>query len=425
MADEEESPFAYDMSKGVITVAVSLRGSVIPLVLLRPEFWFLLFCNFGLTVAFERGLLVEHLYIKNALPGQLCKCLTGLMTFFLVFYTNNCFARYFKLYAYTRDMLGEIYAFVSEAKLRIMDRNHQRRAVRYLMGGVFAFFYEAMDGELGEEQLDRLKKRGLLTRADVEFLLNFPTENKSFVILHWSLEVALFGLGKGRENFLKMFQDKVYKVRRTQQDVVDTLKLPLPFQYFHFLTMLLVANLLVMSYTIALFQSYFATVMYLFAMIIFMGIREMATAMADPFGDDEVDFPVNDWLQEMFTTAHVILEYDYTVGNDANCSFVDPPSNEGVGPAIGQDQDQLNDFYNARTEMVETLQRMAGIGSNPWEPLKPASGPLHPDCTPAQAAAGAAQPGAVGNKVQAPKIDGGGGKIGGGIFGRLTKKKQS
>merc|ERR1719198_105850 len=42
----------------------------------------------------------------------------------------------------------------------------------------------------------------------------------------------------------------------------------------------------------------------------FQGIRELSAALSDPFGSDEVDFPVNAWLRNLYAFSWAILEDD-------------------------------------------------------------------------------------------------------------------
>merc|ERR1712194_671806 len=55
----------------------------------------------------------------------------------------------------------------------------------------------------------------------------------------------------------------------------------------------------------------FAPFVFFMAQLIFMGMMELASQLADPFGDDEVDFPIKKWLGHFFESAAVLLEYDF------------------------------------------------------------------------------------------------------------------
>merc|ERR1719382_2384551 len=58
-------------------------------------------------------------------------------------------------------------------------------------------------------------------------------------------------------------------------------------------------------------ESLFSPVGFFFAELIFCGMMELAGQMTDPFGKDEVDFPLNTWLASALDETSVITEYPY------------------------------------------------------------------------------------------------------------------
>merc|ERR1712151_664357 len=95
--------------------------------------------------------------------------------------------------------------------------------------------------------------------------------------------------------------------------VVQTMNWPMPFQYFHIMNLMLALNLVLWAYSLGCQDSYFAPLIYMFVQMMFQGIRELSTALSDPFGDDEVDFPVNDWMMALYARMYGILEDPYDV----------------------------------------------------------------------------------------------------------------
>merc|ERR1711879_903360 len=82
----------------------------------------------------------------------------------------------------------------------------------------------------------------------------------------------------------------------------------MPFQYFHIMSLMLLLNLLLWAYSLALQDSYFAPFIYIFVQMMFQGIRELATSLSNPFGIDDVDFPLQDWIEKAYTTVYLILQ---------------------------------------------------------------------------------------------------------------------
>merc|ERR1719162_1524940 len=70
-------------------------------------------------------------------------------------------------------------------------------------------------------------------------------------------------------------------------------------------------NLMLWGYAMAICQSCFASLTYVMSAMIFMGMMELASALSEPFGEDEVDFPLSMWLDDLLACAEVLLETDY------------------------------------------------------------------------------------------------------------------
>merc|ERR1719236_189193 len=77
------------------------------------------------------------------------------------------------------------------------------------------------------------------------------------------------------------------------------MKMPLPFQYFHIMNLMLLVNLGLLSFTLGSYQNYSVVPVFGFVEMIFMGIREMAVAMSDPFGDDDMDLAFYETRKQM------------------------------------------------------------------------------------------------------------------------------
>lgn len=326
----------------MIGIVSQIKSTVVPQVLQRTEFWVLMaLC--GLSTYAHIADLVSHEY---TIPPAVLHPIQALMVFCLVFYTNQCFGRYFKLYGTTRDMMGVMQELVSECKIRLQDVSVQRKVVNYTLAGIFGFFFEASNGELLEENLQEIQSRGLLNTTEIAFLRRYPPKLKSFVCLQWACEAAKFGLGKDGLRYVQLITAKVMFLRRSQQDVSDTMKMPLPFQYFHIMNLMLLVNLGLLSFTLGSYQNYSVVPVFGFVEMIFMGIREMAVAMSDPFGDDDVDFPVAAWLDEVLECSRGLLESDFKVGTKENCYNVMPLTNEACD---GMDLA----FYETRKQMIQ------------------------------------------------------------------------
>lgn len=116
------------------------------------------------------------------------------------------------------------------------------------------------------------------------------------------------------------------------------LAMPMPYQYFHILNIMVCINLIMWGYIMALAQSIYAPLCYGFASLIFMGLMELANQLADPFGDDATDFPINEWCADLVHRAVDLIEENVmadtvgervTVCNGAQVRTQDSTMDEG------------------------------------------------------------------------------------------------
>lgn len=97
-------------------------------------------------------------------------------------------------------------------------------------------------------------------------------------------------------------------VIRSCHEITYLMALPIPFPYFHVLNFIMVMNFLILAFAFATFKTYYAVVPFGFATLIYMGLREVSTALADPFGVDQFDFPIADFMDYAFDHSISILE---------------------------------------------------------------------------------------------------------------------
>jgi len=159
---------------------------------------------------------------------------------------------------------------------------------------------------------------GLLSAAPG--IAPFPARGsaKHLVLLHWTGTVTreVHVKSKAIANTFKDMFGRLTAILEMQQDLVDTMELPVPYQYFHLLNMMVVVNLMLWAYAMGISASLWAPVTFLFAEIIFMGMLELASQLADPFGEDEVDFPVREWTLDYLRFTSVFIEQQFPLAAD-------------------------------------------------------------------------------------------------------------
>mmetsp|Transcript_11540 Transcript_11540/g.26812 ORF Transcript_11540/g.26812 Transcript_11540/m.26812 type:complete len:364 (+) Transcript_11540:81-1172(+) len=311
------SGFAYDPQRGVLANIVDVSHSVLPSVFKKYEYWCFLALHVGIKLLYVFGYLAEATDRMSMfyIDWDHVKVITALTTFFEVFYSNQCFGRYMELYSLTRNLLGTLDNFSFEMRVYVRDdhRRHLRLATRYFLASVVLFFFEAQNAPVSQNEWEQLQKFGLIQEAEKDYLDGFSKSQRSLIVLHWAAEVVQLAIKSSGapSNTLKELVTKLEKARDAQQALIDMLNFPVPFAYFHLLNVMLVVNLIMWAYAMALTESYFSTIIFICCMTIFMGMLELANQFSNPFGDDDVDFPMNSWLSEFIEEVVVLCEYEY------------------------------------------------------------------------------------------------------------------
>jgi len=332
--------FIYDMSEPLILVSLRLAGTVAASCFMKVEFWAMIFFNILFTWCDRQHFFPDSVLIE--LTDDMLTTITGLMVFLTVFYTNDCFARYCELYTGTRQVLGMLSDYVSEIVLRIPEQPKRRACIKYVVAAASVFYHEVKFGMEIEDEwrvVPSLHAARLLTDREMDQVFIHGGE-AWFLLLHWSLQGAKDALGESRLRYLKTLGDKIYKLRSLMANVRDIVDHPMPFQYYHLMNLLLTANLVLWAYTAGRLQNMFAPFLYFVMTLIFFGLRELAGALSDPFGDDIVDFPVQVWLDESYSMALNLLESEFVPEYDVNVTSpfrVLDEANESIFSEIAPD----------------------------------------------------------------------------------------
>ena len=96
------------------------------------------------------------------------------------------------------------------------------------------------------------------------------------------------------------------KLRAASCKIYNLLRLPIPLPYFHTLVVLQNVCFAIMSWSLLSFVSFLTPIVLFFAVLVMVGLREVAVALSDPFGDDDVDFPVDTWIAQLRANALLV-----------------------------------------------------------------------------------------------------------------------
>lgn len=314
----------YDTNDGIFITAVRFWGTIIPEVMSGKEFWILLVLNILVRTTRAYGIFDPETFDAD-LPWELTGVTGSLMAFFVCFYNGHQFGRYNMLYDVTQELNEVLIELNSKLRVEIPDRSVQRKIAKLVLASIYIFYFERTGtgdggGKISKAELYQLWRMELLSDDDIRAVTNHCRHLKSdsvasFLVLQWAIELLMCHTEDkpAREDMLAGFQTQMYKVRHCQTIVTQTMELPMPFQYFHIMNLMLVLNLVLWAYSLGCQDSYFAPIIYMFVQMMFQGIRELSTSLADPFGEDEVDFDINDWMKRLYCRVHSILEDEFDV----------------------------------------------------------------------------------------------------------------
>jgi predicted membrane chloride channel (bestrophin family) len=248
-------------------------------------------------------------------------------TFFLTFYNGNCYARYQKLYSACTELMDGALLFVRELTICFKDETtwkHRLQATKWLLAAVDLFFMGVCGNKLSMKGWSEVVKKGLLTRPEAQMLLRYPGPEIVPILTTWTMIAVADGLEKPcfheKKNpawpicrtqkiaHLHNRLDRILiKVMTAYREISETMAQPIPYAYWHLMNLVFTLNFMLLAMILASFRHWLTIVPYCMALMTFMGLREVSNQLADPFGDDIVDFPLAKYLDYTFDHSICLL----------------------------------------------------------------------------------------------------------------------
>lgn len=304
-----------------ITVLLKWRGTIMPAVLCRPVMWMLM--------AAHVGFYYLHMYRPDVhmptLPWKLTGVPTALLTFFLVFYSGNCYTRYYNFYNKCMGMTGSVMSYTGLLRVHFPKASPEKlwNLSRYAIASVYLLYFQlsggASDGgkRVTDSEFEVLLQTGLISEAEKASLEKFRGF-KPFLAQVWALRALQDHMQEDKEKgpgaSLNPFQKEMLALRQNCADIVDSMTQPIPFPYYHTLTLMLSLNLLLIAYSMIEFETIMTIPCFFIIVLVCIGLKETAVALADPFGGDDVDFETEAYMAKMLADCKAIISpgADYT-----------------------------------------------------------------------------------------------------------------
>eukprot|EP00326_Haptolina_ericina_P016419 CAMPEP_0181193606 /NCGR_PEP_ID=MMETSP1096-20121128/13907_1 /TAXON_ID=156174 ORGANISM="Chrysochromulina ericina, Strain CCMP281" /NCGR_SAMPLE_ID=MMETSP1096 /ASSEMBLY_ACC=CAM_ASM_000453 /LENGTH=333 /DNA_ID=CAMNT_0023283081 /DNA_START=57 /DNA_END=1058 /DNA_ORIENTATION=- len=312
-----------------LTVLLRWRGTIMPSVLFRPVIWFLM--------AFHVSMLYLHIQMPDVimpeLPWKLTGTPTSLLVFFLVFYSGNCYTRYYAFYSKCTGMGGCVMAWVGLLRVHFPKASVKQlwNLSRHVVASVYVLYFQLAGGSsdggklVTDTEWAVLLKTQLLSESEVAKLKSYRGF-KPFLCQVWALRAVSDHLAsdssKAAGAALGPFQAQALALRGNCADIVNTMTQPIPFPYFHTLTLMLSLNLVLIAYSMIGFGTVMSIPVFFIICLVLLGLKETAVALSDPFGGDDVDFNIDIFMAAMLanTKAMIAPSADYV------SDTLEPPS---------------------------------------------------------------------------------------------------
>lgn len=291
-----------------------------------------------------------------------------LLIFFLVFYTNTEHGRHNAFFMNTVVIGGCVQRWAALVKLHLPRVGHRKQnqesgddsgehspvavphrhwnAVRFMLASMQIMYYSIHNAGVDDQEWSAMIERGLLGRNEAHTLQTYPG-NQPWLCLVWAVvevqtQLKVAALANGEANNMvaglhmksheKQFHALAEELRAQYGQILHGRKLHVPFPYFHLLAVLIVFNLVMISYssvTLAAWPLSFIANVFFSAMV--LGMRTVAIMLSDPFGQDKVDLDVEPLMRSAYEEvtsqlrmrAHVPLLDELPAGPSGN-SIVDP-----------------------------------------------------------------------------------------------------
>mmetsp|Transcript_54186 Transcript_54186/g.129063 ORF Transcript_54186/g.129063 Transcript_54186/m.129063 type:complete len:615 (-) Transcript_54186:187-2031(-) len=307
----------YDPQQSLFEGVIQWRDSSVKWVLFRPEFWLYVVIHVVLvTLSIVADVQLIDVNVEAAFAVQY------FTTFFLTFYNAHCFARYEELYPHTMNVLDGVLLMVHEMTITLKDpslRQHRLQATKYILAAAYVFFIgitnesEALEKRAWEEII----RKGLLVKKEAEILRRYMGPEVVPVLMTWSMYVVSDALEQdcmhtARSERIAHAHNRFNKyqlsIMESYHKITHMMAMPIPYTYWHLMNLIFLINFMIVSVTFASYRRWLSIVPYTFALLVFMGLREVSNALANPFGEDSVDFPLSKYLDYTFDYAVCLVD---------------------------------------------------------------------------------------------------------------------
>jgi hypothetical protein len=192
---------------------------------------------------------------------------------------------------------------------------------RHLVASVYMLYFQLAGGgsdggkQVTDSEYQVLLQTGLISETEKN-RLSMYRGFKPFLLQVWALRAVNEHVNetKGGSGALKPLEAQALACRSNCAEIVNMMTQPIPFPYYHTLTLMLSLNLLLMAYSMIEFETIMSVPCFFIIVLVCLGLKETAVALADPFGGDDVDFETEVYMANMLANTKALISpgADYT-----------------------------------------------------------------------------------------------------------------
>jgi len=103
------------------------------------------------------------------------------------------------------------------------------------------------------------------------------------------------------------FQAQAFALREQCSGIINSLSQPVPFPYFHILSLMLSVNLGLLAYALVSWETVLTIPAFFITCLVMLGLKETSIAISDPFGGDAVDFETDQYMAALLANTKALL----------------------------------------------------------------------------------------------------------------------
>ncbi|GAQ86941.1 hypothetical protein KFL_003220030 [Klebsormidium nitens] len=247
--------------------------------------------------------------------------LATLVSFCLVFQTTQSYNRYFKQYEAVVDMRRGAISFHQHIRSLFADdafpgaREMRMKLHKYCLAlfyCTYGWFPHYQEKSLNIWVFNYMCELELFTPEEKAELLSLSKTSKPHQWVSKWLTYTLYQEHK-RGHLTARSLDRLLgytgKIGMNINMLFEHVQMPVPFAFYHLLNLMAIGYLLLLAYTQVSASYFYSLVPLALTTLVTLGIRELSNALADPFGRDETDIPILDYVAKWHAEFDELLDY--------------------------------------------------------------------------------------------------------------------